>query len=259
MWRASVPDPADIARFRAAREKLDLGPLAVHVSYLINLATLEPGIREKSVAGFRGELERAVAIGAEYLVTHPGNHKGQSMHEGIGAFVLGMAEAARGVRTRGLTVLLENTVGSGAQIGSRFEELHMIRELARRETDLAIGYCLDTCHLFASGHNVAEREGLEKTVEEVDRTLGLEQVKVIHANDSKGALASHLDRHANIGEGQIGAKGFERILKHPRLRGIPFILETPVDEEGDDRRNVDTLWKLSGHIDKTRRAIKSGR
>jgi deoxyribonuclease-4 len=246
MWRASKPDPADIARLRTAREKLDLHPLAIHVSYLINLATLDPQIRERSVAGFRGELERALAIGADYLVTHPGNHKAQSMHEGIAGFVAGMAEAAKGLRTRGLTVLLENTVGSGAQIGSRFEELHMIRELAKRETDLEIGYCLDTCHLFAAGFNVAERAGLEKAAGDIERVLGFEQVKLIHANDSKGALASHLDRHANIGEGAIGVKGFKGILKHPRLREIPFILETPVDEEGDDRRNVEALWKLSG-------------
>jgi deoxyribonuclease-4 len=121
----------------------------------------------------------------------------------------------------------------------------MIRELAARETDLPLAYCLDTCHLLASGYDVAKAAGLKETIASAGRVLGLDLVKVIHANDSKGALNSHLDRHANIGEGQIGEEGFRRILRHPSLRTKPFILETPVDEEGDDRRNVDALKRLS--------------
>jgi deoxyribonuclease-4 len=244
MWRAVAPDPADVKRFRDARARFDLAPLAIHVNYLVNLATLDPGVRERSIVSFRGELDRAAAIGAEYLVLHPGNYKGQSIEEGIAAFVLGLAEAAREFKAPGLTVLLENTVGSGCQIGGKFEELRMIRDLAARETDLPLAYCLDTCHLLASGHDVATAEGLKKTVAHADATLGLDLVKVIHANDSKGALNSHLDRHANIGEGQIGEAGFRRILRHPKLRDKPFILETPVDEEGDDRRNLDALKHL---------------
>jgi deoxyribonuclease-4 len=245
MWRAGVPDPVDVKRFRDARARLDLAPLAIHVNYLVNLAALDPVIREKSIASFRGELDRAAVIGAEYLVLHPGNFKGQSLEQGIAAFVSGLAEAARGFRAPGLTVLLENTVGSGNQIGRRFEELRMIRDLAARETDLPLAYCLDTCHLLASGYDVAQAVGLQQTVEAADKVLGLDLVKVIHANDSKGALNSHLDRHANIGEGHIGEKGFRRILTHPALRTKPFILETPVDEEGDDQKNVDALKRLS--------------
>lgn len=245
MWRAGVPDPADIGRFRDARAKFDLMPLAIHVNYLINLATFDPVIREKSILAFRGELDRAAIIGAEYLVLHPGSYKGQTVAQGVAAFVLALAEAARGFRAPGLTVLLENTVGSGCQIGGRFEELRMIRDLAARQTDLPIAYCLDTCHLLASGYNVATAAGLKRTVAEAESVLGLDLVRVIHANDSKGALNSHLDRHANIGEGQIGEAGFRRILKHPALRTRPFILETPVDEEGDDRRNIDALKNLS--------------
>src|SRR5665213_2228855 len=129
MWRASAPDPADIRLFRTARERLDLYPLAIHVNYLVNLATLDPAIRERSVISFRGELDRAAAIGAEYLVLHPGNYKGQSIGEGLAAFVLGLAEAARGFHASGLTVRLENPVGGGCQIGSRFEELRRFRDL----------------------------------------------------------------------------------------------------------------------------------
>jgi deoxyribonuclease-4 len=246
MWRAVAPLRSDIRLFRKAREKFDLYPLAVHVSYLINLATIDPVIREKSIAGFRGELERAATIGAEYLVLHPGNYKGQSLQEGMAAFVLGMVEAARGLKLDGLTVLLENTVGAGAQIGGKLEELQCIRELAAQESDLAVGYCLDTCHLLAAGFNIAAKSGLKSTLAQVDKVLGLDHVRLIHANDSKRPLGSRVDRHANIGEGHIGEDGFSRILRHPKLRGKPFILETPVDEEGDDRRNVEALKRLAG-------------
>ncbi len=248
MWRAAAPDRNDIRLLREARDKFDLSPLAVHVSYLINLAALDPLIRDKSIAGFRGELERAAAIGAEYLVLHPGNYKGQSLDEGIEAFVLGLAAAADGLQLRGLTVLLENTVGAGSQIGGKLEELHCIRELTARKCNLAVGYCLDTCHLLAAGFNIAEERGLKSTLALVHEVLGLGHVHVIHANDSKQPLGSHVDRHANIGEGHIGEAGFRRILRHPQLRKKPFILETPVDEEGDDRRNLDALKRLASTV-----------
>lgn len=244
MWRAGLPDPADVKRFRDARERFDLTPLAIHVNYLTNLATLDPVIRDKSIASFRGELERAAIIGAEYLVLHPGSYKGQSLEQGIAAFVQGLAEASRGFHVPGLTVLLENTVGSGCQIGSKFEELRAIRDLAAHEADLPLAYCLDTCHLFAAGHDIARPAGLKRTAADIERVLGLDLVKVIHTNDSKGALNSRLDRHANIGEGHIGEKGFRRILSHPALKAKAFILETPVDEEGDDQKNVDALKRL---------------
>ncbi len=245
MWRASMPARAEIAALRRARERLDLQPLAVHVNYLINLASLDPVIRERSIAAFRGELERAAAIGAEYLITHPGSYRGHAVEQAIAAFVLGLAEAAGGLETSGVTVLIENTAGSGAHLGCRLEELRLIRDLAARETDLGIGYCLDTCHLLAAGFDIATESGLAETVAVADRILGLDHVKVIHANDSKGPLGSHVDRHANIGEGHIGAEGFRRILTHAKLRDKAFLLETPVDQEGDDRRNVETLKRLA--------------
>jgi deoxyribonuclease IV len=239
MWKASAPLREECKKLRAARQKFDLYPLAIHVSYLINLASADPVIREKSIAGFRGELDRALAIGAEYLVIHPGSYKDQTLEAGIAAFVAGLAEAAQGL-PRGVTVLLENTVGSGAQIGSRFEELRAIHDAA----DIETGFCLDTCHLLAAGFDVSSAAGLRRTVAEAERVLGLGNVRVIHANDSKGELGSKMDRHMNIGEGQIGLEGFRRILNHPKLKGKPFILETPVDEPGDDRRNVDALKNL---------------
>jgi deoxyribonuclease-4 len=131
--------------------------------------------------------------------------------------------------------------------------------LAARETDIQIGYCLDTCHLLAAGFDIATEAGLETTVAAADRILGLDNVRLVHANDSKGLLGSHLDRHANIGEGHIGAQGFHRILTHSKLREKPFILETPVDEEGDDRRNIETLKKLAQPKMTPTRSEKPGR
>jgi deoxyribonuclease IV len=243
-WKALVPTPSAIKLLQRARDQHDLTPLVIHDNYLINLASAHESVRELSIEAFRGELARAIAIGAEYLVAHPGNYKGQTIEQGILHFIEGVAAAANGLECDKLTLLVENTVGAGAQLGSRFEELHVIREYASKMTDLPIGFCLDTCHLLASGYDVANEAGLKKTVAEADRILGLDHVKVMHANDSKGALGSHMDRHENIGEGYIGLDGFRRILTHPRLRSKAFILETPVEKDGDDRRNLDTLKEL---------------
>jgi len=244
-WKASVPSAPAIALLNKAREKHDLYPLVIHDNYLINLASVQADIRRKSVEAFRGELARGIAMGAEYLVAHPGNYKGQTVEQGIFAFLQGVAEAAQGLEFGKLMLLIENTAGSGAQLGSKFEELHVMREFAPKLTDLRIGFCLDTCHLLAAGFDIAQEAGLRTTIEEADRLLGMENVHVIHANDSKGALGSHLDRHQNIGEGYIGLEGFRRIVNHPKLRDKPFILETPVDNPGDDRRNLDSLKSLA--------------
>jgi len=243
-WRASVPSEPSIRLLQRARERHDLTPLVIHDNYLINLASVHEGVRAQSIQAFRGELERAIAIGAEYLVAHPGNYKGQTIEQGILNVLEGVAAAAAGLQLGKLMLLLENTVGAGAQLGSRFEELHVMREYAASMTDLPIGFCLDTCHLLASGFDVSSAAGLRHTVAEADRLLGLDNIPVIHANDSKTPLASHVDRHANIGEGYIGLDGFRRILAHPGLRNKSFILETPVDKDGDDKRNLDTLKLL---------------
>ena len=240
MWRASAPDAGDIARLEKVRERFDLAPLVVHVNYLVNLASPDAVIREKSIGAFRGEMERAEAIGAEYLVLHPGSYRGwNSVEEGIAAFVAGLRSASQGLKLRVTKVLVENTVGCGAQIGGRFEELRLIRDLAMETTDVSVGYCLDTCHLLAAGFEIRTAAGLNRTVRQAEEVLGLEHVKVIHTNDSKTPLGSRRDRHENIGEG-----GFQRILAHPKLRAKPFILETPIDREGDDRRNLEKLKSL---------------
>jgi deoxyribonuclease-4 len=245
-WKASVPSVPAIKLLNAAREKFDLTPLVIHDNYLINLASANEGMRKQSIEAFRGELVRGIAIGAEYLVAHPGNYKGQTIEQGIFHLLQGITAAAEGLVFDKLMLLVECTVGAGAQIGGRLEELHVIREYAAQMTHLPVGFCLDTCHLLASGYDIATEEGFKKTVAEADRILGLEHVRVIHANDSKGALGSHIDRHQHIGEGYIGIDGFRRLLTHPKLRQKAFILETPVDQEGDDKRNLErlkALWK----------------
>jgi deoxyribonuclease-4 len=253
MWRASVHAAHEVKLLRTAREKHGLEPLAIHSNYLINLASCSEELRVKSVESFRDEIQRGLNIGAEYLVVHPGNCKGHTVERGIITVVRSLAEAAAGLDTRALTVLLENTAGSGEALGSRFEELALMRDCAIQVTDLAVGFCIDTCHCHSSGYDLATAAGLGRTVAEMEGVLGLENVKVIHANDSKTPFKSRVDRHQNIGEGSIGEEGFRRILTHPKLGRKPFILETPAEEEGDDRRNMETLKRLAIRVPPSRK------
>lgn len=242
MWRTKQSDPLDIRKLKAARERFDLRPLVIHDSYLINLAAEDALVRERSIAAFRKEVRRALALGAEHIVMHPGSYGGQGLERGVFTLALSLREAIRGLKLPEMMLLLENTAGGGSRLGGCFEELNAIRELAAGDAEL--GFCLDTAHCLASGYDVSTAAGLRDTVRRADQILGLGRVKVIHANDSKTPLGSHLDRHEHIGEGYIGEEGFRRILAHPKLRAKPFILETPQDREGDDRRNLERLKSL---------------
>jgi deoxyribonuclease-4 len=245
MWRATPPEAAQVALMKAARAEHDLRPLVIHDSYLINLAAADLGVRSKSIAAFRGELTRAIAIGAEYLVMHPGSAKAhESLEQALETLAASLEQAARGLETTGFTLLFENTAGGGATIGRTLEELKTLSEMAGPRLPFPTGFCLDTCHLYAAGYDVSTEKGLAETVKRAAKLLGLERIAVVHVNDSKGALNSHLDRHENIGKGHIGREGFRRIVNHPKLRDKAFILETPIDNEGDDQRNVDTLKAL---------------
>lgn len=245
MWRPARLEPAQVRLFRQTRERLDLAPLAVHDCYLINLAAAGGNLRARSIAAFRAEIRRALALGADYLVAHPGSCGSQSPEQGIRTLAASLAQAARGINTAGLTILLENTAGAGAQLGGSFEELRAICDAALSRADIHIGYCLDTAHCLAFGYDVATEDGLRRTIRAASRVLGLEHVRLIHASDSKTPLGSRVDRHQHIGRGFIGRDGFRRILRHPRLRSKPFILETPIDRPGDDRRNMLALKRLS--------------
>ena len=243
-WRTLDPAPQECERFRAAREERKLSPLVIHDNYLINLASADPEIRKKSIAAFRRELQRALALGADYLVAHPGSAKGSTVSEAIKTCVESLKEAAGGLSLDGLMVLIENTAGQGSAIGRSFEEVAEMVAGAGRE--LPVGACIDTAHSFAAGYSIHTPNGLSRTVKELDRTVGISKVRIIHANDSKAAFDSHVDRHEHIGKGQIGEEAFGRIVRHPKLRVIPFICETPLDEPDDDRRNVEMIRKLAG-------------
>jgi deoxyribonuclease-4 len=243
-WNTLEPTAEDYERFRAARATHGLAPVVVHDNYLINLAAPDPGRREKSIAAFRREIERALALGADYLVTHPGSAKGSSASEAIRTCVESLRRAATGLPLDGLMVLVENTAGQGSALGRTFEEVAEI--IAGASRDLPVGACIDTAHCFEAGYAIHTREGLRETLRQLDASVGLDKVGVIHANDSKTAFGSHTDRHQHIGKGQIGAEAFGRIVRHPKLRGLPFICETPIDRPGDDRRNLRMMRLLAG-------------
>lgn len=241
-WRMLDPAPEACERFREARAEYRLDPVVVHDNYLINLAAEDGFIREKSVEAFRKELQRALALGADYLVTHPGSGKGTTPARAISNCVQSLLKAAQGMRLDGLMILIENTAGQGSVIGRTFEEVAEI--MAGAGGDLPVGACIDTAHCFAAGYPIHTPEGLTETVKKLDSTIGLRNLYVIHANDSKTAFESHADRHEHIGKGQIGAAAFGRIVRHAKLKSIPFICETPVDKPGDDLRNLRMMRKL---------------
>lgn len=245
MWAGGTRriSQADASRFRARRRELQLGPLVIHGNYLINLASPNPVLRARSVQAFHQEIVRAIDLGADYLVMHPGSFCDGALETGIAAIARGLRQAARGLKLGELRILLENTAGQGSSVGAKFEHLRAILDSC---SDLSLGVCIDTAHTFAAGWDIRTADGLESALRDIDQAFGLGRVAVIHANDSKTTLGSHVDRHEHIGKGKIGAETFARILKHPLLNGRAFILETPIDKPGDDRRNVAALWKLAG-------------
>jgi deoxyribonuclease IV len=247
MWaggRSRIAE-ADAKRFRERRMELRLGPLGIHANYLINLGSPSPVLRAQSIQAFHQEIVRALALGADFLIVHPGSAVGGTRDAAIAAIAQSLKQAVRGLKLGDLQILLENTAGQGNCIGCHFEELRQILDACR---ELPLGVCVDTAHLFAMGWDIRTAEGIEKTLEEIDRVIGLDRVGVIHTNDSKMALGSRVDRHHHIGKGKIGRDAFRLLLKHPRLIGKAFLLETPVDKPGDDRRNVAMLWRLTGKV-----------
>jgi len=245
-WKGQDPSPQVSERFRAARAEYGLSPAVIHDNYLINLASADPLIRQMSIAAFRKELERALALGADYLVTHPGSAKNGTATEAMKFCVESVRQAAKGLKLDGLRILIENTAGQGSSIGRTFEEVAEI--LAGTARELPMGACIDTAHCFEAGYAVHTQAGLDETVEKLESTISLANVRVIHANDSKTAFDSHVDRHEHIGKGQIGKGAFRRIVCHVKLREIPFICETPIDQPGDDKRNLRMMRKLAGEL-----------
>jgi deoxyribonuclease IV len=243
-WKTLDPTPEDCQRFRAARLAYGLSPVAVHDNYLINLASADRLIREKSVKAFRSEIARALALGVDYLIAHPGSAGGTTTGQAVRTFVESMLQAAKDARLNGLMILIENTAGQGSALGRTFEQLGEI--IASACGELPVGACIDTAHCFQAGYPIHTQAGLRATVDQLDSAVGISKVRIIHANDSKTVLASHADRHQHIGKGAIGIEAFRRIVQHPKLRTIPFICETPIDRPGDDKRNLRTMRRLAG-------------
>jgi deoxyribonuclease-4 len=236
-------DPAQAVEFRERRRALGLDPVVIHANYLINLAAPDRRLRELSIRGFRGELERAIALAADFLVVHPGSRRDGPVDAAIERIADSLRQAAAGLELGRLRILPEITAGQGRVVGSRFEELRAILDEC---PELDLGVCLDTAHLLAAGHEIRTEAGLDATLEEIDRTIGLDRVRVVHVNDSKAPFGSHVDRHEHLGRGHIGLEALGRIVNDPRLAGRAFILETPIDRPGDDWRNVRALWRLAG-------------
>lgn len=242
-WKAKPLDPEAVVNFKQTRERLGIGNVVVHDSYLINLASPKEDLVQKSLDAFQDELERAGELGIGFLVTHPGAHTGSGVEAGIQRFANSMNEIHRRLPDCDVMTLLETTAGQGTALGRTFEELAAIIDLI--EDKQRVGVCLDTCHVFAAGYDVSTSEGVTKTLAEFDSVIGLDRLKVLHINDSKMPLGSNRDRHAHIGEGDIGLDGFRAIVNHPALEGVPGILETEKEASGDnDRRNLKTLRDL---------------
>jgi len=253
MWQgvsARIPD-VDAQAFRARRDELRLGPLVIHANYLINLASTERMLQTRSIQAFHDEIVRAVALGADFLVVHPGARGESRTEQAISTIVESVKQASKRAPMGRLRILIENTAGMGTAVGARLEEVGGILAGLR---NLPVGACLDTAHLFAAGYDIKSEGGLASTIGQIDGAIGLENVPVIHVNDSKIPLGGRVDRHEHIGKGKIGAEAFARILRHPRfgsvapegLTGRAFVAETPIDDPGDDRRNVAALWELAG-------------
>src|SRR5438445_6242683 len=226
------------------RDKYDLKPLVIHTNYLINLAGTSEVFLRKSIEAFRGEIERALALCAEYLVLHPGSFRGADREKGLLQTAAAISASAHGLDLAkgGLTILIENTAGAEFSLGGSFEQVAEVIDCLRGLVPIAA--CIDTCHTHVAGYDIVSKEGMRETLAELDATIGLKNVPVWHCNDAKAASGSKLDRHQHIGRGSIGPEPFRRLLNDPRLAHAAFIGEPPIDELGDDRRNVSALKKL---------------
>jgi deoxyribonuclease-4 len=244
MWRAPKVDPKQAERMRELRARLDVGPLVIHTSYLVNVCSQSDDVRQKSIAAFRGEIERALDFGAEYLVLHPGSWKGLTRDEGLRLAADSIERAIEGLAWQGtgFHILIENTAGAEFSLGGSFEQVAEL--VARLKAHAPVGVCLDTCHTHVAGYDMVTAEGYEETMRQAKATVGFDDVRVWHCNDAKAALGSKLDRHEHIGQGTMGVEPFRRLLNDKRFAHCAFIAETPVDEPGDEERNVRVLKSL---------------
>ncbi|MFB0528069.1 MAG: deoxyribonuclease IV [bacterium] len=237
-WAVSSIPGEEVKKFREGVRALEIKPLFVHMPYLPNLASSRPDFYLKSIDALSIELERAEILGARFLITHMGSRREASESESIERLIKAINFSLHRVRNN-VTVVVENTAGQGQQVGYKFSQIKTV--IDRVENRERIGVCLDTAHAFQAGYDLSQRDGLEKTLEEFERLIGFDKLKLLHLNDSKTPLGSRVDRHWHIGEGYIGSEGFKNIVNHPKLFHFPGIMETPHKREEDDIRNMSKI------------------
>lgn len=241
MWRPARIPAEHCEQMRALRKQFHCAPLVVHTSYLVNLCSQSSEVRDKSVVAFRAEVERALAIGAEYLVLHPGSWRGLTREDGLRLAAQSIGAATDGIAfdNCNFRILIENTAGAEFSLGGSFEQVAELIE--RLKPVVPVGACLDTCHCHVAGYDLVSNEGYEETLRHIGASIGFAAVRVWHMNDAKALRGSRLDRHEHIGKGTMGLEPFRRLLNDKRFHHCAFIAETPVDEEGDDERNLRIL------------------
>lgn len=244
-WKSGTVKPADAEKLKALRAEFDIGPLAIHASFLINLCSQTESIRASSVDAFRAEVQQGIALDADYLVVHPGSWKGLTREEGLRFAAQGIEKAIDGLpwKDSKLKILIENAPGAEFSMGSTFEQVAELVDCLRACAPVDV--CLDTCHTHVAGYDLVTPAGYEATTKLIGDTIGFEAVRVWHCNDAKAALGSKLDRHEHIGDGTMGVEPFRRLLHDLRFADAAFICETPADDPGDNLRNVTTMRVLS--------------
>ena len=241
-WRDNFIEPKDIEEFKKRQDKFKIKPLFIHIPYLINLASPNPRLYEVSIEAYIEDILEAGLLKADYIVTHMGSHKETSEEAGIKRLIDALNIILEKTKNSPVGIMLENTSGAGSWLGYKFShQKEIIQGLKHKER---ISLCFDTAHVYLAGYDIATKDGLEKTLDEIDKLVGINFIKLIHLNDAKGALDSRHDRHEHIGKGTIGLEGMKRIINHPKLRSLPFILETPKKSEEDDIMNLNIVRKL---------------
>ena len=243
-WKPYGLGKSQCLEMRRLRDKYGIAPLVIHTSYLVNLASATAEFHCKSVESFRGELQRALALCAEYLVLHPGSFRGRSREEGLELVARSIAEAAQGLELENsnLRILIENTAGAEFSLGGSFEQVAHLLEYLKQVCP--VGACIDTCHTHVCGYDIVTEAGWRETMRQLDHTIGLKNVLVWHCNDAKDQRGSRRDRHEHIGQGTIGLEPFRRLLNDERAEHAAFIAETPIDHARDDLRNIEALKSL---------------
>jgi deoxyribonuclease-4 len=241
-WGSPKLDEARISTFKAAADKHGHPPFYFHAVYLINLAGDDTTLRQRSESTLTGYLRSADELGVDGVIFHTGSHKGAGFEERLPTIIEHLQHVLERANPKTARLLIENNAGMGGCVGARFEE---IAQMLKALDDPRVSVAFDTCHAFASGYDERTEADVSRTLDELDRVIGLERVEVIHCNDSVTGLGSNRDRHANIGTGQIGDAGFRALLHEPRLARLPFILEVPGAGDGPDAEQVKVLRRLA--------------